>query len=249
MKENKYDDQRFFQKYSEMTRTRQGLAGAGEWPELQKLLPDFRGLSVLDLGCGYGWHCKYAADHGAAHVLGTDISRRMLETAVQQNAAPNIEYRLTAMEDLQFPDASFDVVLSSLALHYVADYGALIRNISRWLKPGGQLIFSVEHPVFTAYGSQDWYYDEQGNILHFPVDRYYIEGERTATFLGEQVTKYHRTLTTYLETLLANGFRLQHIIEPKPPEHMMDLPGMADELRRPMMLLVSARKAAAVTKN
>ena len=100
MKENKYDNQRFFQKYNEMTRSRQGLAGAGEWPELQKLLPDFRDLSVLDLGCGYGWHCKYAADHGAAHVLGTDISRRMLETAVQQNAAPNIEYRLAAMEDL-----------------------------------------------------------------------------------------------------------------------------------------------------
>ena len=63
-----------------------------------------------------------------------------------------------------------------------------------------------------------------------------------AVFLGEQVAKYHRTLTTYLETLLKNGFQLQHIVEPQPPEHMMDLPGMKDELRRPMMLLVSANK-------
>ena len=161
---------------------------------------------------------------------------------MQRNSDPNIEYRLSAIEELRFPNASFDVVLSSLALHYVADFEALVQNISRWLKPDGQFIFSVEHPVFTAYGSQDWYYDDQGNILHFPVDNYYLEGERTATFLGEQVVKYHRTLTTYLETLLRNGFQLQHVVEPQPPEHMMDLPGMKDELRRPMMLLVSAKK-------
>lgn len=242
MKENKYNDPVFFQKYSEMGRSQQGLAGAGEWHELQKLLPDFAGASVLDLGCGYGWHCKYAAEHGAVYVLGTDISQRMLETAAQRNSAPSIEYRHTAMEDLEWQESSFDMVLSSLALHYVSDFAALVQKISRWLKPGGQFIFSVEHPVFTAYGSQDWYYDEQGNILHFPVDHYYLEGKRDAIFLGERVTKYHRTLTTYLETLLTNGFQLQHVVEPQPPEHMMDLPGMENELRRPMMLLVSARK-------
>ena len=242
MKENKYDDQVFFQKYSEMTRSREGLAGAGEWPELRKLLPDFQGLSVLDVGCGYGWHCKYAAEHGAAYVLGTDISRKMLKVAAARNSGANIEYRLSAMEDLQFPDASFDVVLSSLAFHYAADFPVLVRNIGRWLRPGGKLIFSVEHPVFTAYGSQDWYYDENGNILHFPVDNYYLEGKRDAVFLGERVTKYHRTLTAYLGTLLENGFQLQRVVEPKPPEHMMDIPGMENELRRPMMLLVSARK-------
>ena len=60
MKENKYDDPRFFEQYSQMTRSRQGLQGAGEWRELQKLLPDFSGKRVLDLGCGYGWHCRYA---------------------------------------------------------------------------------------------------------------------------------------------------------------------------------------------
>ena len=243
MRENKFDDCVFFQKYIEMNRSRQGLAGAGEWYKLEKLLPDFQGLSVLDLGCGYGWHCKYAVEHGAAYVLGTDISQKMLEAAEQKNPGPNIEYRQAAMEDLGFADASFDVVLSSLAFHYVADFTSLVQNISHWLKPGGRFVFSVEHPVFTAYGSQDWYYDETGKILHFPVDNYYLEGKRDAIFLGEPVTKYHRTLTTYLDTLLRNGFQLQHVVEPQPPEQMMDIPGMKDELRRPMMLLVSASKA------
>lgn len=64
MKENKYDEEIFFEKYSRMDRSRQGLQAAGEWSELQKLLPDFTGKRVLDLGCGYGWHCRYAAEQG-----------------------------------------------------------------------------------------------------------------------------------------------------------------------------------------
>lgn len=242
MKENKYDNEQFFKKYSEMERSRKGLPGAGEWRELQKILPNFHGKKVLDLGCGYGWHCKYAVENGAVSVLGTDISRKMLETAREKSADPNIEYRRIAMEDLEFPEGTFDVVISSLAFHYVRDFTMLAENIFRWLTPGGDLVFSVEHPVFTAYGNQDWYYDENGKILHFPVDNYYYEGKREAVFLGETVMKYHRTLTTYLDTLLQTGFRIQHIIEPQPPEDMMDLPGMKEEMRRPMMLLVSARK-------
>ena len=242
MKENKYDDEQFFEKYSQMLRSQKGLTGAGEWSELQKLLPDFEGRTVLDLGCGYGWHCKYAAEHGAAAVLGTDISRKMLEKARQINAAPQIEYRRGAMEDLRFTDASFDVVLSSLAFHYVRDFTPLVQRISGWLRSGGSFVFSVEHPVFTAYGTQDWFYDKNGKILHFPVDNYYYEGVREAVFLGEKVTKYHRTLTTYLDTLLQNGFLLRHVVEPQPPAEMLHLEGMKDEMRRPMMLLVSAVK-------
>ena len=63
------------------------------------------------------------------------------------------------------------------------------------------------------------------------MDNYYYEGERDAVFLGEHVVKYHRTLTTYLNTLLDCGFRLKRVVD-----------GMRDEMRRPMMLLVSAEK-------
>lgn len=242
MKENKYDCESFFQKYAQMLRSQKGLQGAGEWSELQKLLPDFHGKSVLDLGCGYGWHCKYAAEQGAVFILGTDISEKMLQKAVQINSAPQIKYQCIAMEDLVFPGETFDVVLSSLAFHYIKDFEPLVQNIAGWLKPGGNFVFSVEHPVFTAEGSQDWYYDQDGKILHFPVDNYYYEGRREAVFLGEKVIKYHRTLTTYLSTLLQNGFTLEHVVEPQPPENMMDIDGMKDEMRRPMMLLVSAVK-------
>lgn len=218
MLENKYDDDVFFEKYGEMSRSRLGLAGAGEWPTLQPMLPPFEGKRVLDL------------------------SEKMLEVARQKNTFEQIEYRRCAMEQAEFEPGSFDVVLSSLALHYIADYAALVRRVHGWLTPGGRFIFTAEHPVFTAEGSQDWYRGEDGGILHFPVDRYFYEGARQATFLGEQVTKYHRTLTTTLRTLLQNGFAICDAAEPQPPAEMMGEPGMADEMRRPMMLIVAAQK-------
>ena len=243
MKENRYDDQTFFEKYSQMARSRQGLNGAGEWPTLQSVLPDFTGKAVLDLGCGYGWHALYAAEQGAASVMASDISEKMLAVAREKNAHRVITYRREAFEDADYAPGSFDVVLCSLMLHYLSDYNDFVEKVHRWLKPGGILVYTVEHPVFTAYGSQDWYYGPDGEILHFPVDNYYIEGQRDAVFLGEHVVKYHRTLTTYLEGLLARGFTLLHVREPQPTEEMVrTIPGMADELRRPMMLIVSARK-------
>lgn len=242
MKENKYDDLQFFQKYSEMDRSIYGLSGAGEWTSLQSMLPGFKGKYVLDLGCGYGWHCKYAIDQGAAFVLGCDLSEKMLEIAKTKNNDTKIEYQCTAIEDLHLPQTSFDLVISSLAIHYIEDYRALINNIHLWLRDGGEFIFSVEHPIFTAEGSQDWIYNDQGEVEHFPVDNYSLEGKRHTHFLGEPITKYHRTLTTYLNTLLENGFTLQQVCEPIPPESMMTSVSMRNELRRPMMLLVSAKK-------
>lgn len=242
MKENKYDDEKFFDKYSQMQRSQQGLDGAGEWSTLRELLPDFKDKSVLDLGCGYGWHCIYAVDNGASSVIGVDLSRKMLDIAEQKNKTPKIHYLCCAIEDYDYPKECFDVILSSLAFHYVKDYAEVIKKIHSSLKSGGQFIFSVEHPVFTAQGSQQWYFAKDGSIMHFPVDNYYYEGARQAEFLGETVTKYHRTLTTYLDTLLNNEFTLERIVEPKPPESMLHLDGMKDEMRRPMMLIIRAFK-------
>ena len=79
MKENKYDDPVFFEKYSHMARSEQGLAGAGEWDTLKRMLPALKGRRVLDLGCGYGWHCIYAAEHGAQlHITERSMATELL---------------------------------------------------------------------------------------------------------------------------------------------------------------------------
>lgn len=243
MKENKYDNDLFFKKYSQMGRSKDGLLAAGEWETLKQLLPDFHGKRVLDLGCGYGWHCIYAMEQGAASVVGVDISQKMLAVAREKTSYPEVDYLCLPMEEVDFPSERFDIVISSLALHYTPDYEPLVQKIQDMLTPGGCFVFSAEHPVFTAEGSQDWVYDEQGSIRHFPVDNYYVEGKRIAPFLGEPVVKYHRTLTTYLNTLLSHGFSITQIVEPQPSDELCaSVPGMKDELRRPMMLLVSAMK-------
>lgn len=246
--QNKYDDPVFFEKYAGMFRSQKGLSGAGEWEALRAVLPPVKGKRVLDLGCGYGWHCAWARDQGADIVLGVDGSERMLDAAREKNSRDRVEYRRLNVEEAAFDPESFDLVLSSLVLHYIADIRAVYRQVYRWLSPGGHFVFTVEHPVFTAQGPQDWEYDKDGTIRHFPVDNYFYEGEREACFLGERVKKYHRTLATYLEGLLQAGFCIRHVAEPQPPESMLHIPGMMDEMRRPMMLIVCAEKEAAHEK-
>ncbi len=79
---NGYDNEKFFEEYAKMPRSRDGLSAAGEWHQLQPLFPLLQGKTVLDLGCGYGWHCAFAAEQGAVKVLGIDLSRKMIEEAI-----------------------------------------------------------------------------------------------------------------------------------------------------------------------
>lgn len=237
---NIYDNENFFEKYSQMNRSVKGLSGAGEWSTLKELLPDFSDKSVLDLGCGYGWHDRYAVENGAKSVIGVDLSEKMLSVAKSKTKTDKITYLLDDITKVDFKENQFDVVLSSLALHYVKSFSELVKKVRKYLKPNGTFIFSVEHPIFTAQGSEEWNYDADGRIKDFPVDNYFYEGKRETDFLGEKVIKYHKTLTTYLDGLLTNDFQINRVVEPMPPKSMMDIPGMKDEMRRPMMLIISA---------
>lgn len=242
MEENQYDNPDFFKEYSQMARSVHGLNGAGEWHVLKKMLPDFSGKRLLDLGCGFGWHCKYAIEHGAVSALGIDLSENMIKVAKEKNSHPNIEYKCMAIEDYDYPVESFDVVISSLTFHYLESFDDICAKIKRCLTPNGSFVFSVEHPIFTAYGNQDWYYNSKGEKLHWPVDKYFFEGKRNASFLGKNIVKYHKTLTTYIQGLLKNGFEIIDLHEPQPDEKLLELiPEMKDELRRPMMLIISAQ--------
>ncbi|REK74992.1 class I SAM-dependent methyltransferase [Paenibacillus paeoniae] len=244
MKQNKYDDQGFFDQYSGMARSVGGLDAAGEWPVLRGMLPDLQGQRVLDLGCGYGWHCRYAMEMGAKSVVGVDLSDNMLKRAREMTDDPHIEYRRLAIEDFDSEEGQFDVILSSLALHYVESFELTCRKVYHSLAHGGAFIFSVEHPVFTARAEQDWHYGPEGERLHWPVDGYQEEGMRVARFLGHDVVKYHRTVATIMNHIIDAGFVITRVAEPQPTEEvLLQYPEMKDEARRPIFLLIAAVKA------
>lgn len=71
---SEYDNEHFFNEYAKMARGQQGLAGAGERHQLKPLFPPLEGKRVLDLGCGDGWHCKFASELGASQLLGIDAA-------------------------------------------------------------------------------------------------------------------------------------------------------------------------------
>lgn len=123
-----------------------------------------------------------------------------------------------------------------------ADIRSIYRSVHRTLKKGGYFLFNIEHPVFTAGVNQEWVCDEGGRPLYWPVDDYFYPGRRTTHFLGCEVVKYHHTLTQIINGLLQCGFEIESVEEAMPPEEMLGIPGMKDEMRRPVMLLIRARK-------
>ncbi|MGI6214945.1 MAG: class I SAM-dependent methyltransferase [Christensenellales bacterium] len=237
-----YDSEKFFEEYAKMPRSVDGLKAAGEWRQLRPLFPPLKGKSVLDLGCGYGWHCKFAAEQGAARVLGIDISQKMIETAKKRNSSKQIEYRLCGICEYEYPENEWDCVVSNLALHYIKNIDLVFKSVHKTLKKDGVFLFNIEHPVFTAGVDQDWIYDENGTPKYWPVDNYFSPGERRTRFLNCDIIKQHHTLTQILMGLINSGFELKTIEEAQPPKEMLNLPGFKDELRRPMMLLVKAKK-------
>src|SRR5262245_13523377 len=150
MPQNIYDNPDFFEGYSQFRRSHEGLTGAPEWPVLRSMLPTLQDLRVLDLGCGFGAFSRWVREMGAESVIGVDLSRKMLDRAQSLTQDPRITYLLANIENLQLPDTCFELVYSSLALHYVNNFKAVCAAIRRLLVPGGHFIFSVEHPIFTA---------------------------------------------------------------------------------------------------
>ena len=243
-RQNIYDDETFFAGYQALRKNAGNANDLFETPALLSLLPDLTGRAALDLGCGCGAHCAEFARRGARRVLGIDISAKMLAVAKEENSGPRVEYRLMAMEDIGALRERFDVVVSSLAIHYVADFAALARHVYALLNPGGAFIFSQEHPLNTCFsGGSRWTKDERGEKLFANISNYSVDGEREATWFVDGVKKYHRTFSSVLNGLIETGFVIERLIEPIPDAAIREAhPEHLDLLHKPDFLLVRAGK-------
>lgn len=242
MTQNIYDKTDFFEGYSKLPRSVDGLDGAAEWASMQALLPDLHDLSVVDLGCGFGWFCRWAIEQGAASASGIDVSENMLARARHATADARIHYVQGDLEHLDLPAGSFDLAYSSLALHYVENLSGLSSIVHRSLRPGGRLVMSIEHPIYMAPSRPDWVVDEQGRRA-WPVDRYLVEGPRTTDWLAPGVIKQHRTIGTTLNHLIRCGFSVSHVEEWGPTDAQIAVhPDWAETRDRPMFLLIAAQR-------
>ncbi|KAL4932448.1 class I SAM-dependent methyltransferase [Aspergillus undulatus] len=253
MSQNIYDSPTFFSTYATLPRSTHGLSVAPEWPALRSMVlnnnPTIQDTRVLDLGCGYGWFCRWAVEEGRArHVRGIDISERMLERAreltpenLSSGGGNGITYLQDDLDVIKLDCETYDIIYSSLTLHYIRGLDKLLASIYTALKPGGRFVFSVEHPIYTAPSAEHWH-KEKGEDSWL-LNGYGREGERVRNWLGQDVRKYHRTTQTYLGLLLGCGFRLSDFVEWMPSDEDLEVhPEWAVERNRPAFLLVAVGK-------
>lgn len=240
--ENIYDNPDFLAGYVTLDRQVRGLDGAAEWPVLRSMLPAIPGQRVVDLGCGFGWFSRWAVASGAAEVLGIDISNSMLTRARTDTPSAAVTYLQVDLDLVDLVPGSADLVFSSLALHYVRDLGRLFDAVAAALAPGGSLVFSVEHPIYSAPTTQSFELSDNGDRI-WPLDNYLVEGERVRNWFVEGVVKQHRTVATYANSVVEAGLTLDRIEEWGPTaEAVARQPELADDRHRPWFLLVRASK-------
>jgi SAM-dependent methyltransferase len=239
MKQNIFDDERFFSAYAEYRQSPNCINSIIEQPALRRLLPDLKGTRVLDIGCGAGAFCQYALEQGAAFVLGLDISRRMCAQAESTiGGAPNVKIINQAIEDFDWQGGTFDVIVSSLTLHYVEPLAEVLKKSASWLHSNGVYLFSVNHPFYTAVlGS------EPTSDTCFNIQNYWNEGLRKHTWFVEGVVKYHRTLETYTRLLYSVGLRLTSLYELSPQTAgVNEWRGDPELAERPLFILFTSEK-------
>ena len=194
-----------------------------------RLLGAVRGKRVLELGCGAAAGARWLDGQGAA-VVGLDLSAGMLRHAREAADRSGVRVPLVQADALTLPfrDAAFDVVCTAFgAVPFVADSGAVMREVARVLKPGGRWVFSITHPMRWIFWDEP---DETGLIARNSYfDRTpYVEVDDTGT---PAYVEQHRTLGDRVRELVAAGFQLRDLVEPEWPEGHEQIWGQWSPLR------------------
>ena len=202
------------------------------WPAFERFVGDVAGLDAIDLGCGEGTNTRRLAQAGA-HMAGIDLSERLIGHARRAEVADplGIAYHVGSYsERMPFPNGSFDLVISTLALMDGPDLPGAMREAHRLLRPGGTLAFSVLHPCHITPGLR-WERDGDGRTTGLVVDRYrdrtpFTErwrfGDRPAPVDGEApvepfaVPRFHRTLADWINAIADARLVVERIEEPVP---------------------------------
>lgn len=196
----------------------------GPWAPTEhslRLLGDVSGKQVLEIGCGGGQSCIALAKQGA-HAVGIDISDEQIAFARTLAAQEQVDvsFKRSSATDLSaFQTDAWDIVLSIYAFPYLAELPFCLAECYRVLRPGGRLIFSLDHPF------RDCFFDaEDEELAIYPVRNYFDNAAMQWTFAdtGVALQTHHYTVAQWFILLQEPGFQVQRILEPLPPADLLD---------------------------
>ena len=201
-------------------------------PAFFEMLPDVRGLSGLDIGCGEGHNTRLLAGRGA-RVSAVDVSDVFIRHAREEEARArlDIDYRLASAVALPFDDATLDFAVAFMSLMDIPDTELVLAEAHRVLKPGGFLQFSIEHPCFVTPHRRNLR-NQDGLTYAMEVGDYFrpLRGEVAEWIFSSappavrsglrkfRIPRFTRTLSQWLNLLIATGFVLERLEEPRPTD-------------------------------
>ena len=217
MDQNIYDNEEFFKGYQELrsNMTKVSSNDLIEIPQFFELIGDVRNKTILDMGCGTGGQDRRLIEMGAKKVLGIDISEKMIEVAKKDTDSDKITYKLLSMSNLEEITEKFDIVISSLAIHYVEDYDLLCKKVYNLLNDGGYFIFSHMHPMESAIIFKG--FEDRSVVIndkkYFLISDYNNEGKREIHWFIDGVVMYHRNMSHLVNGLIDAGFKIERLNE------------------------------------
>jgi SAM-dependent methyltransferase len=217
----------YAQKWAE--RKKGGDAGSHEYlekPAMMAALGDvMTGKTILCLGCGTGEECRMIKDMGAGRVVGVDKEYELIQVA--KRAYADIEFDTMPMEALNFPEDTFDIVYSSLVMHYAPDWTVPLAQVRKVLKKDGVFLFSTHHPIW--WGAERTREGDKfithlgaakiGNNKNEIYGDYLTNRKIEDVWFNEfEVSYYHKPLSEIITEIVASGLTIKSFIEPKPVE-------------------------------
>ena len=234
-----YDDDEAFAAYMASRERPDNPNDTLERPILLEMVGNLRDRRILDLGCGAANFGQYALAQGCRVYLGVEASHNMVAAARENLAGTSGEIVSAEMESWTYPTATFDLAVSSLALHYVADLDAVFAGIYRALVDQGLFVLSVEHPIITSC-ARGW---KQIRRQDWGVDNYFVLGPRETEWLGGRVIREHRTIEGYVGAMQAAGFVLDGLRESRPRRELFVDEAEYERRRRiPLFLFLAGHK-------
>ncbi len=164
-----------------------------ERPAMIEMIPKkLEGKSVLDAGCAAGWYTSQFVESGA-NVTAIDVSSEMVKAAKESRGDKATLLCHDLQEILPFEDHTFDVIVSSLTLHYLENWNQVFQEFRRVLKPGGEFIYSIHHPFmdFTKFTCKNYF--EKQLLLdtwvkpNITIEVEFLEGHFKTLLMKQQI--------------------------------------------------------------